>query len=536
MGRVLIIGIDGATWQLLDPMLAAGMLPNLQRLITAGTRGVALSTEPAETPVAWVTFQTGVPPEVHGVYGFYNLYVTRGRPEFVANSSASIRIKTLWEYAGNLGKRVAVISCPITYPAYSVNGIMVPGFPAPSSRWTKTYPPALWKEIAQLGIGWVVPASRLDSFPKSAFKNDADMAAALRHLADLMRGRVTLALHLLNRHPWDLGFFQFQETDWVQHALWPYLADVASHPSGIHPALRAFYGAVDEGVGQLLRLAGPDDHIVLVSDHGFRACKREVFPNRWLMQWNLLAERLGPRDRLLALISNLRHTLDSRDLVVGRIPRSMRARLASRVNLSRIDTERSCAFMFADGSPTAGLFFLRSEDARSDHETVLALLRELADPDNGERIIEAIIPQPPGAAGGSPHYWVRFSPGYAPMVRFGPGPVLRSRVPGRDIQLGIHDPEGIFLVAGPAVRRGATAPRASLMDMAPTILHLLGLPVPTYMRGKVLASVFEEPGYRARPPAYLEDDGSRTGGPPGGLSATDEADITRRLRDLGYVD
>ncbi len=533
MPRVLILGLDGATWTVLDPLIRAGVMPNLAALVQRGCHGVLQSTEPPVTPVAWTSIQTGVLPERHGVYGFYNLVEGPEGMEFVPTTSATIRVKTLWEYAGEQGARVAVLACPMTYPPFPVNGILLPGFPAPSSRAVATYPEDLKEEIARLETAWVVPASRTEILPRVSFGSAGELAAALQKVADAVGGRVRLAEHLLRTHPWDLAFFQFQEVDWIQHAFWPDLERWdPDHPRG--RALASFYRAVDAGIGDLAALLDAGGCVLVISDHGFQACRREVYPNRWLARRGLLRQRRSLGQSVLTALSRARRALDPQRKLVNRIPRERRARLATRFHRARLDWRQSRAYALSDGSsPTVGLYALNGRDPAE----AAASLQNLVDPETAEPAVAECLPLQAERQKGGPALWIRFRPGYAAMSAHEPGPLFRPRVPGRDYQLGIHHRDGILVAAGPGVRvRGKVASHPQVVDVAPTALYMLGLPVPGSMDGDVVVEAFDGGYLERRPPRRVEDPGGGGTRPSGALSAEEEAQISRRLRELGYLD
>jgi predicted AlkP superfamily phosphohydrolase/phosphomutase len=422
----------------------------------------------------------------------------------------------------------------MTYPPFPVNGILLSGFPAPSSSRAATYPPSLTDDVARLGVSAVVPAGRLDVLPSTDPSSEEAVAAALLKAAAFVEERVRLAVHLLRTYPWDLGFFQFQETDWVQHAFWPELASgmrTGSFPSG----LTAFYRAVDNGLGALLDLLDASDHVFVISDHGFQECRKEVLLNAWLVRHGYLRIRRGPAQWVFGLVSRIRRVVDPGRRLVGRIPRERRARLASRVNLGRLDWSRSVAYVFSDGSsPTGGLYLLGAPDQAAG---VLESLRALRDPETGGPVVESVLPLAEDRVDGGPRLWVGLADGYAVGSGFYSGQVFRARVRGRDTQLGIHHRHGILVVAGPGVSRGRVLEvRPRLQDVAPTVLYSLDLLVPTYMSGSVIGAIFEDGFRHAHPVRTRQEPGGRHDTTGEGLSEAEEAAIAARLKDLGYLE
>ncbi len=143
--RVFIIGLDGATFDVLNPLMAAGRMPNLKQLIDTGTSGILYSTKPPITPAAWTTFMTGKGPGRHGIVDFEKYDVKTNRLSF--NSTYEIREKTIWEMLSEKGFHVGSINLPMTYPPRRVNGFMISGFETPNTETDFTFPPELKMEI-----------------------------------------------------------------------------------------------------------------------------------------------------------------------------------------------------------------------------------------------------------------------------------------------------------------------------------------------------------------------------------------------------
>ncbi|HSV27062.1 MAG TPA: alkaline phosphatase family protein, partial [Sedimentisphaerales bacterium] len=149
--RVLVIGIDGGTWTVLRPAMERGYMPFLKRLVETGASGVLMSTIPALTPPAWASFQTGCNPGKTGVFCFTLLDRATRKNTFV---SAEMLRETLWEAAGNAGRRVVVLNLPMSYPPKPINGCMVTGLMTPSMRSEFTHPKELKAELLKAVPGY----------------------------------------------------------------------------------------------------------------------------------------------------------------------------------------------------------------------------------------------------------------------------------------------------------------------------------------------------------------------------------------------
>ena len=192
--RVVIIGLDGATYRVLDPMRAAGAMPNISRLRESGAWGHLRSTTPTNSAAAWVSFMTGKNPAKHGVFEF-QVRSTPAGPKRVAGYH-NIAGETLWDAVSREGKKVVGINVPIAYPATPVNGAMVSGIPIPSGSRSWTYPEGLADEIDRETDGYVI------SLPWRDVQGRAD--PFLARLSEMTHKRARATRYLMERYEPDL--------------------------------------------------------------------------------------------------------------------------------------------------------------------------------------------------------------------------------------------------------------------------------------------------------------------------------------------
>ena len=218
--RLLIIGIDGATYDVLDPMIARGVLPNLAALMKRGFRAGLRSTIPPNSAAAWATFITGKNPGRHGVLRFQATRPTQDigiefRPgAYTFLNSDSIAGRRLWDVLGAAGKRVAVMNVPMTYPPRPLNGIMITGLLTPPGAKDFTWPP----ELAHSLVGYQIeqPLATMGYSPAA----DREL---IRSSLEILAQQGQTALRLLQSEPWDFFFVCFTGTDRIQHRLWNFL-------------------------------------------------------------------------------------------------------------------------------------------------------------------------------------------------------------------------------------------------------------------------------------------------------------------------
>ena len=260
MTRLAVIGLDGGTDAVLG--LADAPIPNIRRLRARGASGVLRSTVPPITAAAWPSMLTGWNPGRHGMFDFRVIDITRPSSLWGAGQSVgftdapSFVTSRLWAGAAVwdvAGCSCALMTIPMTYPCWPVNGMMVAGFPLPKYDRNHTYPKAAGDALPRL----------LDDGEEITELPDGEVAVRCQGLIE-RQAAVVCDWLADGRH--DLVMAVFQGTDFAQHRLWKYL-EQPGHP--LYDALLRMYGTVDEVVGMALDAVGDPGHVVVVSDHGF---------------------------------------------------------------------------------------------------------------------------------------------------------------------------------------------------------------------------------------------------------------------------
>ncbi|MFQ6133449.1 MAG: alkaline phosphatase family protein [Armatimonadota bacterium] len=548
---VLVIGLDGAGFELLDPLLAEGRLPNLARLRGEGVGAGLESVHPPVSAPAWASFSTGVQPGKHGVIDFMSVLPGTRNP--VPVNANWCRAPRLWHYAGDRGLRTICFNIPLTYPPHPLNGLLVAGPLTPHPRSTFTHPADLRDEI-ESALG----PYRMEPSRKRLQRAGPERAVELANAH--IRRRVGIWLHLLREHPWELSIGVLRTSDLMQHAflLPEALAQDGSGrlvgPNG--EAIARHYEFLDACVGELRAAAPENATTVVVSDHGAGLAERFFCLGEWLQQQGLLR-----RSRLPIIGADLimirwrsfgRFLRACRVEGLGKLlpPRLLEAQFPT-IQATRRDVfSRGIDWRRTLAAPDPGVrhgirINLRGRDpngiveAGGDYEElrdrVIASLNQVRHPATNEPVIE--------------NAWRREELYHGPHIELAPDIVIRTVrddvVPLREFnrgrvfagqrfgQMAVHKRWGIFLAAGQELRRGASLDDLHLTDMAPTILHLLGLPVPSYMDGRVAEAAFAPAALAARPVQHEEAAAVERD-----LVGEEEVDerVTQRLRDLGYLD
>ena len=347
--RVLVIGLDGATWAIARPLMAAGRMPNLARLTAEGAAGSLASTVPPISAAAWVTFLTGQNPGRHGVYQFrkFDLRNYSGYRDEFATSNDYVG-RSFLELAGQRDRTVASIGVPMTYPPFPVNGFLVSGFPRPFGPAAQVYPPEMGERLGR----W---DEVQDSF------NFSLSPAKTVETSDYWVQRYTdIALEALTTQPWDLFLVVWNSTDNIPHLFWKYTdpsfpAYDAAGAAEFGDVINHQYEVADKEIGKLLAaLPDPDNTtVVVMSDHGMGAYPhRQVHLNAWLTQQGLLAAQAGSSGKpslASRIISQGRKRLPAqwRHRLRGQMPAQMRASMHARhMNLDQVDWSATAAYRF----------------------------------------------------------------------------------------------------------------------------------------------------------------------------------------------
>ena len=549
MMRVLIFGLDGATFTLIRPWAEAGELPHLARLMAQGVHGDLRSTLPPVTSPAWPSFMTGKNPGKHGVFDF----IRPVQGDFDLVNATAIRAPTLWQILSEAGRRVGVINVPVTYPPRPLNGFMITGLLSPSSG-TITYPPDLLTPYRrELGPYRVAPRIQYKEGNEETYLAD---------LLNLIETRRRYALRLMQDHPWDVLMVHFIALDNLQHAFWKFIDP--DHPrhrperaARFGPGLLRAYQQVDAAIGELMEAAGPDTAVIVMSDHGFGPLHYVVNLNLLLLRHGLLRLKGNPWTRLKAALfhagltpATVYRALEVLGLqnLTQRVSKRVRNRVVGKfLSFDDVDWSRTVAYAMGH----VGQVYINRKDREpygivepgAEYERVrrevIEVLQTLRHPETGRPLVDRIILGEEAAHG--------------PYARYGPDlhlvmdgyrciafPLFATdhRLITRQIRgdSGCHRSEGVFIGYGPPFRPGAVPRAPQITDLAPTILHLAGLPVPDDMDGRVLEETFD-PAYRSAHPVRIHP--TDQGGPPSGeveaLSDEDAAEVEARLRALGYL-
>jgi predicted AlkP superfamily phosphohydrolase/phosphomutase len=544
--RVLILGLDGATFKVLLPRAQRGEMTNLAALLKDGAWGGLRSTTPPYSAQAWVSLATGKNQARHGIVDFWERAPDHSRRNFV--TARGIKGETLWQTIGRHGLRVGVVNVPVTYPPSPVNGYLVSGLLTPQGKDDFVYPESLKEEILAQ-----VPDYNPDPFDP--------IGASRRQILELeawMKKHERVSRHLMERYPSELSFSVVQALDHLQHLFWDDIVG-GEHGGRFSALIDRCYRLADEIVGHRRQMMDGRTTLFLVSDHGFGPASKWFHVNRFLLEQGLLKQGEAPGGRAGSSMVRFGLTPQRMRGLVRRLDvlglRRWMGRLA-RVTLGRqIDSALTPSVDWSQtqaisGSPaTEGIFVnLRGREPQGIveqgepyealREKLIAELCRLRDPDTGEPVVLAAYRREELYEGP----FLDLLPDV--VFDLGDGPYLASDAPvatqvleplPRSYLQGRHQPDGIFVAAGPDIRQGARIEGARIVDVAPTVLYALGLPIPEDMDGRPLMEIFDHDYKTAQPVQYAEPEFLQDVEPESLYDEEETLEMERRLRGLGYV-
>ncbi|MEM7031980.1 MAG: alkaline phosphatase family protein [Chloroflexota bacterium] len=554
--RVLVIGLDGATLDLIQPWVDQGHLPNLARLMTQGKYGKLRSVYPVLSPSAWASFSTGVNPGKHGLIDF----VVRDEHSYQLNliNRTHVKMPSLWRLLSEYGKRVGVINVPLTYPPEPVNGVLVTGLGTPADK-TFTYPAELSQTLRAEGY-------RVD---KEIFYHPAHEDQYLTAVYDTVRSQLNHVQKLLVEDDWDFFMYVFRDTDELAHFFWQHMDK--THPQYNQAsfekhgtALLDYYSFVDHQVGTLIDQAGEAATVFIVSDHGFGPLYKDVFLNEWLAQTGFLTKkRTATRQRLFSQLGITRSGIADRLRRLGlyNIEKLIKQALGDRVQAlpkdarpefaSGIDWSRTKAYSFGyhgqiflnvKGREPNGIIL--EEDYEMVREEIITALQALTDPEDGLPVVDQVFTREEVFSGDClpmmPDLVVVMRD-FAYITRNGyelgdtQGSIF---CPPFTHESGSHRLDGILFAQGPTISSVGQnlIETANLVDVMPTILYLLDCPIPTYVDGEHL-SILSDEWLNQHEVTYTDDVlPSSISDEKMSWDAEDERMIKEQLKKLGYLD
>jgi predicted AlkP superfamily phosphohydrolase/phosphomutase len=548
--RVLVIGLDGVAPDLVTSWVQQGRLPTFARVLKEGVFGKLRSTTPPSSPPAWTSAVTGVNPGKHGIFEFV-YYDGHGRRPV---DSTRRRTKAIWRILSEKGRKVGVVNVPMTFPPEKVNGFMVSGLMAGLDA-KFTYPESLKQELLQRNYRIDVTYEKWASI---ALQLDRNMTSAAEDAWDADERRKDVVLHLMDGFDWDFFMVVFVSADRVQHMFWRYM-----NCSCGGDVVMATYEKLDAILNELLGRVEHDVNVIMISDHGFGPEHKSVRINNWFRSQGMLRLRRSSTGLLRMLgLTEANLVRVARELIgpgrLGRVVQEREHALRRLRHLGMIPRLGLATFEDFDWSRTKACYVfgdairmnLKGREPCGNVQPgvefeellghITSGLLELKDPSTGVNPIRAVHRSGDVYRGkysaDAGDLILEMADGYAADEYVGGELIVPSahrwgpRFLGPS---GTHAVNGMISALGPDIRTGYTLGGARIIDVTPTVLYLMGLPIPDYMDGNVLSEALT-PSFIQKSPITYEP-GESDQDTRDVYTAEELKIVEDRLRALGYL-
>jgi predicted AlkP superfamily phosphohydrolase/phosphomutase len=514
MTRTFVVGLDGASWRLIDPWIEQGELPTLERLRESGTWATSESCLPPVTFPNWKCYSSGKNPGQLGVYWFERIDLET--PSIDVMNGSDFETAELWDYLNEAGYSTGVVNMPTMYPPRKVDGPIVSGGPD-----------AVDGEYRSIEGGYTSPAE-LEAFleeefdyavhPEPMISSNEERGEEVDAILELLELRFEVALRLLEDEQLDFVHVTLFYLNVLQHFFW-----------NDEPTLRA-WKIVDSYLDRIDQLE--DTNLIVMSDHGCAPTDVEFFINEWLAENGYLTKERTIEDYLTKIGLNRENALSVAkrlglvDVLSEIVPERIQqlvpqsAGIKRERKLEKIVLSETAALASGQGP----VYINPAFDVESIREEIIEELRQVTD-SNGEPLFEAVHRSEEVYSGSKvdigPEIVIESRPGVLVNDGIGGGPV-QTKPQRWEAENSLH---GIFLASGPSFEPTENLDDVRILDLAPTILASYGLDVPTDMDGSVLPVLSDGQDVGTRRPIDLDTtvDGHHE-------------EVADRLKQLGYME
>lgn len=549
-----ILGLDGADWQIINPLLERDELPVIGNLIRNGCHGTLASTIPPNSPPAWASMITGVNSGKHNIFDF--TYIDKSYRKVPIDAMSRIAALPLWQILNRFRRSTGVVNLPIHYPAEQVDGFVICGLVTPWSAEVFTYPPEISHEIGSPAQNWLIGQTLVHGGSPEELLNEIKYKT---------RTQTDWILRLQKEFEPDFLMAVFDGTDKIQHFFWKYWDTTHSRhdPTSsvlFKQAIPEYYRYVDACLGEIIQ-ARSDGNIFIVSDHGFTGMERDVFIENWLVQNGYLKLKTPPpppanvhyEKASLSVWNALAGNQILKSILKGNtLSNWLIGKLKGQVQKTKKNSELN---QYVDWSSTRVFFagvssqslqinlkgreafgIVEAEDYEALVREVISGLKAIRDPKNGKPVIKEAYEKEEIYHGdwsmNSPDVVIISEDGYSLQEGFPDHLVAMSNLFGID-RSGGHRPEGVYIASGPNIRRQEMPLDAQITDIMPTVLYLNGIPVPSYVDGRVLSEVVSEDYLRTH--VMDRTDQIQLTQTPSAVMTPEEKELLEsHLRALGY--
>jgi predicted AlkP superfamily phosphohydrolase/phosphomutase len=533
MSETVVIGLDAATWRIIDPMIEDGDLPNINALINDGTRGSLSTTIPPMTPLAWTSMATGINPGGHGIFDFLNM--NEETREISPVDFSEMDTPAIWDVLSHEERSAGFVNFPLAHPPRQVDPFFIGGIPAHAKQ-EVAYPEEVQQYLNEISY---------DVHPH--VDPEVDPEGFYRAVQELTEVQAEATIELVERYDPSLLWVVFMGLDWIQHHFW-------DEELGDENPVQEFYRFIDGVIGDLLKVVDSGGNVCLVSDHGARHIEGVIHMNSVLNELDYLkvdTPETGFVEDVRSAVLNATWSLGGhlppalKRAAKRHTPASIQDEMRTAAGAGqrgmdeRIDWERTEAFSYG----YMGRIFLNTEDRFDDggvpddqiarlRKDVATDLSALTHPGTGERIFETVCSREEIYDGehadeaadliAIPSGWE-----YSILGDFG-----SEWIHPPETRIADHDSEGIFVLSGPdvAADKGVAI---DVTDVTPTLLYLAGLPVLDKMEGDIRSELLTNHARSKRSIDYL--DTMNVSNPSSSTSEAEQSEVEERLEDLGYM-
>ncbi|NMB99609.1 MAG: hypothetical protein GYA35_04920 [Thermoanaerobaculaceae bacterium] len=521
MRKLLIIGIDGGTLELINRFVSSGKLPFFRKIMEDGCYGELKSTVPALTPPAWTSSFTGVNPGKHNIFDFFRFDKETKSMKII--SSLERKYPSFWEILTKYGIKTGVYNIPCSYPADIVNGFMVTGMGTPSGCGGFAFPKdeeKILNEIKRKKFG--ANSVLLEKNRREDFLNDIYATTEIDE---------EIAVKLLKKYNPQVFMYVYDESDRVMHFFWHDFDE--NHPKHdketiFKDAILNYYERMEDGIKKFLKEFGECD-LVIYSDHGFGPLYKDVYVNRLLWKWGYLKTNQYAKE-------SAQKPLYKR-ILKEIIPTKMRRYYREKIKpsplsnpLGYVDFDSSTAVYTSVSGRS--IIILKEEERERIKQELKEKLENYIDEKTGIKPFKEVFFKEEIYQGewlsGAPDIIIEEDGRYAFKTDWSLEEIKDSSQYGA-VKSGSHREKGFVFFYGNSFKKAGKIENCQVMDICPTILHLLKLPVGSEMDGKVIIECLKDCGQ------IVAETCSDLRSENGKECKVDEEEIKEKLKNLGYM-
>ncbi len=494
--KIIVIGLDGATWDLINPWMRDNNLPTMRKLTETGAYSNLTSTIPSYTLPSWTSLTTGVNPGKHGIYDVF----IENKGSLKTVNSYNRKVKSIFEILDSYGKVSVAVNIPGTFPPDEINnGAMISGIlTTPSENSNFVHPKSLKNDISDL----FKKSFELENFQLSRYLSDKNKNKFIEILNDVAEEEANATINLTRRFKPHLLWHVFRTTDIAQH----YLYDSKDIKSENNEYLLKHYKKVDSLIKKIIEDFPKKRDIFIVSDHGFAPLNKYFYVNTWLESEGLLKRQRENYRRYVnrsfielggSLIDLLTDKINFLDQTMLRMLKTRIFNKAINKIVSGNSIDFSKTMAYSPSYTSQSIKITEQSDIKRNKilNEIIPKLYRLEDIESGQKVIERVYKREDIYSGDyiseAPEILITTKEGYILTNMFSPDNVFLSPPSSLlGVKTGDHRPNGIFIASGEMINNFGMIDTIHVYDIAPTILSLLGIPIPRHMDGKVMKELF----------------------------------------------